>query len=69
MKQIALCYFRIIVASPCGRFQWSRQKPLDRFMKPKIRWNFEMVLGLLIFLVLGLYYVLLFFLFLLIRYL
>jgi len=35
---------------------------------PKIRWNIEMVLGLLIFLVLGLYYVILFVLFLFIKY-
>ncbi|PYV45908.1 MAG: hypothetical protein DMG06_00625 [Acidobacteria bacterium] len=42
----------------------------DRFMKkPKIKWNFEMVFGLFILLVLGLYYVILFFLFLLVKYL
>ena len=35
---------------------------------PKIRWNIEMVLGFLIFLVLGLYYVILFVLFLFIKY-
>lgn len=40
--------------------------PLMR--KPKIRWNFETVLGVAILLVLGLYYVVLFFLFLLVKY-
>jgi len=37
--------------------------------KPKIRWNFEKVVGLIIIGILGLYYVFLFFLFLLIKYL
>jgi hypothetical protein len=32
-------------------------------MKPKVRWNSELVVGLLILLILGLYYVILFFLF------
>jgi hypothetical protein len=36
--------------------------------KPRIRWTFEMILGLLILLVLGLYYVVLFVLFLFIKY-
>lgn len=37
--------------------------------KPKIKWNFETVVGLVIFLILGLYYVVLLFLFLLVKYL
>jgi len=37
--------------------------------KPKIKWNFERVIGLLIFLILGFYYVVLLFLFLLVKYL
>jgi len=36
--------------------------------KSRIRWTFEMILGLLILLVLGLYYVVLFVLFLFIKY-
>jgi hypothetical protein len=37
--------------------------------KPKIKWNFETVVGFMIFLILGLYYVVLLFLFLLVKYL
>jgi len=37
--------------------------------KPKLKWNFETIFGLFIFGILGLYYVVLFFLFLLIKYL
>lgn len=37
--------------------------------KPKLKWNFETIFGLIIFGILGLYYVVLLFLFLLIKYL
>jgi hypothetical protein len=37
--------------------------------KPRLNWNFETVVGLAIFGILGLYYVVLLFLFLLIKYL
>jgi len=37
--------------------------------KPKLKWNFETVFGLIIFGILGCYYVVLLFLFLLIKYL
>jgi len=37
--------------------------------KPNIKWNFETIVGLLIFLILGLYYVVLLLLFLLVKYL
>jgi hypothetical protein len=40
----------------------------DFMKKPRIKWNFEMVFGVLIFLVLGLYYVVLFGLFLFVKY-
>jgi hypothetical protein len=36
--------------------------------RPKIKWNFEMAFGLLIFLMLGMYYVILFVLFLFVKY-
>jgi hypothetical protein len=37
--------------------------------KPRLKWNLETVIGLLIFAILGLYYVVLLFLFLLVKYL
>ena len=37
--------------------------------KPKLKWNFETIVGLIIFGILSLYYVVLLFLFLLIKYL
>jgi hypothetical protein len=42
-------------------------KPLMR--KPKFKWNFETILGVTILAILGFYYVILFFLFLLVKYL
>lgn len=36
--------------------------------KPKMKWNFETIFGLVIIGILGLYYVFLFFLFLLVKY-
>jgi hypothetical protein len=37
--------------------------------KPKFKWNFETILGVTILAILGFYYVILFFLFLLVKYL
>jgi hypothetical protein len=45
-------------------------RPLTRCMKkPRLKWNLETIVGLLIFAILGLYYVVLLFLFLLVKYL
>ncbi len=48
---------------------WCRFTVPALMKKPKLKWNFETIFGLIIFGILGCYYVVLLFLFLLIKYL
>ena len=48
---------------------WRRSINPALMKKPKLKWNFETIFGLIIFGILGCYYVVLLFLFLLIKYL
>jgi hypothetical protein len=48
---------------------WRRSTFPALMKKPKLKWNFETIFGLIIFGILGCYYIVLLFLFLLIKYL